>query len=134
MLPKTTPLNGADLRLLSDDRFQAHSATALRTLMHAGPGVQPLLHHFKRLKQVLLGEFYSAVENVLLVVENTWSDDSSCWHGGRYVAVAAPVGPVLPRLLPSHFALPLHPAPCVRDVPSGGGILCGAAGAAAMQH
>lgn len=53
VLPKTTPLNGADLRLLSDDGFQAHSATALRTLMHAGPGVQPLLHHFKRLKQVL---------------------------------------------------------------------------------
>jgi hypothetical protein len=52
VLPKTVPLGGADLRLLGSEGFQAHSATALRTLMHAGPGVQPLLHHFKRLKQV----------------------------------------------------------------------------------
>ncbi len=54
VLPKTVPLNGADLQLLSAEGFQAHSAAALRTLMHAGPAVQPLLHHYRRLKQVRL--------------------------------------------------------------------------------
>ena len=52
VLPKTLPLDGADLRLLSSEGFLGHSASALRTLMHAGPDVQPLLHRFKRLKQV----------------------------------------------------------------------------------
>lgn len=52
VLPKTLPLDGADLRLLCSEGFLGHSASALRTLMHAGPDVQPLLHRFKRLKQV----------------------------------------------------------------------------------
>ena len=52
MLPLGGPADSA-VELLACQAFQRHSASVLRSLMHASPQALPLLHHFPRLKQVL---------------------------------------------------------------------------------
>ena len=51
MLPRDAPAD-SDVDLLGSAAFQHHSASVLRSLMHASPEALPLLHHFQRLKQV----------------------------------------------------------------------------------